>query len=220
MIKEEYITFNREPFFKIAKELITANSKVLDIGAGNGEFCDFCEFPDMYLYEGNLDSFNNLNGFKNAVYGCLPDLPFKDNFFDLIHCSHVVEHLYPESLYSTLNNIDRILKPGGYLVISTPLLWTGFYDDLSHIKPYTHRVFEKYLCKSKLKNSTRPIISTNYKIEKLVFRYTENYSRFNFYKRRFIFFAKIIEIFIHFTKWVGFVSLEKTGYTVVFKKYL
>lgn len=45
--------------------------------------------------------------------------PFKDNFFDLILCSEVVEHL-PHSPVLTIQESYRITKKNGYLLITTP----------------------------------------------------------------------------------------------------
>ena len=45
--------------------------------------------------------------------------PYKDNFFDLILCNEVVEHL-PHSPIFPLQEIYRITKKGGNLMITTP----------------------------------------------------------------------------------------------------
>jgi len=42
---------------------------------------------------------------------------FADNFFDVIHANQVIEHIYNSD--SFLSEIYRVLKPGGYAVIST-----------------------------------------------------------------------------------------------------
>ncbi len=41
----------------------------------------------------------------------------KTNFFDVVHANQVIEHLYNSDLF--LSEIYRILKPGGYAIIST-----------------------------------------------------------------------------------------------------
>lgn len=48
-------------------------------------------------------------------------LPFKPGIFDLIVCSEVLEHIPEDHL--VMEEILRILKPGGNLVISVPRYW-------------------------------------------------------------------------------------------------
>ena len=135
-MNRKYITHSRIPFFQIALDFIKENNRVLDIGPGSGEFSKFCDRDDFYLLEGNSETVELLkNKYKN-VYKCfLPVIPFENAFFDVIHCSHVIEHLQAQDLYDTLVNIDKALKIGGYLIIYTPLDWPGFYDDLSPVRP-------------------------------------------------------------------------------------
>jgi len=58
---------------------------------------------------------------KNGVVVKKCDLnsvfPFEDNFFDVIHANQVIEHI--AFLDNFISEIFRILKPGGYIVIST-----------------------------------------------------------------------------------------------------
>jgi len=42
---------------------------------------------------------------------------FEDDFFDVIHANQVIEHLYNSDNF--ISEIYRILKPGGYAIIST-----------------------------------------------------------------------------------------------------
>jgi len=144
-MQNKFVTHRREPFFEIAKELISSNSTVLDVGSGNGSFANFCGHSNIYMYESNPKSVKFLKGkFPNVFQGSLPKLPFSDNSFDLIHMSHVIEHLQPNEVYETLKEFDRCCKAGGAIVISAPLMWEGFYDDLSHITPENqfHLIFK------------------------------------------------------------------------------
>lgn len=54
--------------------------------------------------------------------------PFKDNFFDIIQANQVIEHLWNTDQF--LAEIYRVLKPGGYLVISTENLssWHNLFS--------------------------------------------------------------------------------------------
>lgn len=58
--------------------------------------------------------------------------PFPDNEFDLIICSHVLEHL--EDIVGAMDEVYRIMKPGGRLRIVTP----HFSNRSSYMDP-THR---------------------------------------------------------------------------------
>lgn len=219
MIKEEYITHNREPFFQIALDYIKQESKVLDIGPGNGSFPQFCNREDFYLLEGNKETVELLKkSYSNVVEGVLPDMPFENDFFDVIHCSHVIEHLQPQELYDTLVNIDRVLKIGGYLIISAPLLWSGFYNDLSHVKPYYPFVFEKYLTGNYPNSLTRKLISSAFVVEKLEYRYLYNKESIKFYNRTNSIIGRIFQSVCFRVRKRGLEVVEKTGYTIVLRK--
>lgn len=219
MIDKKYATRSREPFFELAKKYIEPSSKVLDIGSGNGSFPKFCQRDDFYLFDGNENTVAVLkNNYNNVFLGQLPKLPFDNDFFDVIHCSHVVEHLEPEVFYQTLKEMDRCLKDGGKLIISAPLYWSGFYNDLSHVRPYNPKVYLNYLCSEQINSRTRPLISTNYIKKELVYRYLESDSLilYNTLKNNFLVnsFIKILNRL----KKGGFVLYERTGYTIVLIK--
>ena len=50
-------------------------------------------------------------------------LPFKKSIFDGIVCFRVLNHGTKSEIYSVVNEINRILKPGGYVVISVQKLF-------------------------------------------------------------------------------------------------
>lgn len=57
--------------------------------------------------------------------------PFKQEEFDLVYCSHILEHV--DNLFKTLDEISRILKKGGLLHIRVPHFSNGNgYNDLTH----------------------------------------------------------------------------------------
>lgn len=60
----------------------------------------------------------NEAGFQGLVMDIENGLDFDDNYFNLVFCSEVIEHLsVPDFLCS---EISRVLKPSGALVLSTP----------------------------------------------------------------------------------------------------
>ncbi len=219
MIDSKYITHQREPFYEIVNKYLREDSIVLDIGAGDGSFSKYFNRDDFYLFDGNISNTNLLkNKFKNVYYGKLPRLPFEDNFFDIIHCSHVIEHLNPQKLYETLIEIDRCLKNDGYIIISTPLLWNGFYGDLSHVKPYNPEVLLKYFSNFLGNTLTREHISKNYIKKELIYRYREVDLLENLYNTKNNFLIFLIFKTLNFLYKLGLRKYIKSGYTLVIQK--
>lgn len=212
---------SRIPFFEIAYEYFKNSSRILDLGSGRGIFIDFLNEKgfkgEIYAYDRNKETLKNLKkkGIK-AKYGILPEIKFKDDFFDGINASHILEHLYPEELYETLREIKRVLKKNGILVISGPLLWEDFYSDLSHIRPYNPGVFIKYLCEDKSENPSHPLVK-GFELVKIIYRYRfvginplcfKHSTLFNF----------LSLLFFKFLRKIGIGHYEKTGYTIILRK--
>ena len=68
-----YATFNRKPFFDIAKKYCEEDKKILDIGAGDGAFADYVDKKDIYLLDGNEMSCEKLREkYKNVCNHKIP----------------------------------------------------------------------------------------------------------------------------------------------------
>ncbi len=178
VLKRTYSVPKREPFYALAARYLPddAEAIVVDIGAADGVFAAYAKlperFPHLELFDQNPGSIALLRERfgKGVAYTAPAPLPFKDGSVSFIHLSHIVEHLYYEDLLTFLRECDRVLISGGILIISTPLLWNRFYDDLSHVKPYNPEVFFHYLTRKKADASALPV-STDYVVRELVFRY-------------------------------------------------
>lgn len=221
--KRKYLTLERAPFFEIGASYVKNKGVVLDIGSGEGDF--FLHLKNrgidtehVYLLDGNeatVKSNLQLTG-NSKLYLAPQELPFENGAVDLVHMSHLIDNLGGGDLYNFLVEVDRVIKPGGFLVISTPLLWPNFYDDLSHTRPYNPYVFYKYFVRQ-ARNNRFGSISGDYSIEKIVYRYHELpldegwSSTIPALDILFISFRRIL-------RKLSIKRLRKNGYTLVLKK--
>jgi len=77
-------------------------------------------------------------------------LPFEDEQFDVVVSYAVIEHLYSPEFF--LSEIYRVLKKGGLVLLSTPnwiMDYRNFYNDPTHVKPYTPESLERVMRLSK-----------------------------------------------------------------------
>jgi SAM-dependent methyltransferase len=126
---------------------------ILDVGCGPGYTLDQLRdlYPSARLYGVDLLD-RELPGvdFHRLDLDVDP-LPFPDGFFDVVVCTHVLEHLH----YSARAAIElgRVLRAGGGLYIETPAARAAlvpfglpsFWDDPTHVRPFTHNAFNSLL---------------------------------------------------------------------------
>jgi len=87
--------------------------KVLDIA------CGAVKFKGATGLDYNIRSYQDKEKQADIVYDLNQfPYPFEDNSFDLIWCSHFLEHF--EDLPKIMEECYRLLKPGGKIAINTP----------------------------------------------------------------------------------------------------
>ncbi|MCC2617227.1 methyltransferase domain-containing protein [Aestuariibacter halophilus] len=75
-------------------------------------------------------------------------LPFEDNTFDVITSFETIEHIDETQQIKAMGEFQRVLKPGGVLLISTPNLNSGLYKEVDnefHIKEFSAREFVRFV---------------------------------------------------------------------------
>ncbi|MBP1152821.1 SAM-dependent methyltransferase [Methylocaldum sp. RMAD-M] len=106
------------------------DSKVLDVGCGNGYFLQIAKLIGRHVTGIDVDSAAVENAKKlgvDAFEGSLYRMPFENDSFDVVTMNHVIEHLHDP--LAALGEIRRILKPGGMLWIGTPNLNSAAHSD-------------------------------------------------------------------------------------------
>lgn len=99
--------------------------KVLEIGCGNGELWNYYQGENIDLIlsdisQGMLDDAKiNLKDQKHIEYCCFDchHIPFEDHSFDKVIANHVLFYLH--DIPKALQEIQRVLKPGGIFYCST-----------------------------------------------------------------------------------------------------
>lgn len=132
------------------------NTRILDAGCGSGMYASaFMEigYDDIYC----VDLFDeHINKSLNYSSASVDELPFADDFFDLLYSTSVIYYLdYPED---AIREYNRVLKIGG-MVILTVVTKYSFYTlwrllkrkiglkSASHIEPYHFRYTYKDYCR-------------------------------------------------------------------------
>lgn len=108
-----------------AASLVQGRPRILDLGCGQGHITEkmrsainSAEFTDLDYSISTIEyAHEHYHGIDFAV-GDAYDSPFAPMFFDVVVCNNLWEHV-PDPLF-LLSRIDKILKPGGFIVVSTP----------------------------------------------------------------------------------------------------
>lgn len=110
------------PLVKQFLDSLPPNSKVLDIGCGNGKNMMYAlNNKNLQLY--GLEHSQALTDIciqkgLRVVQGDALSLPFENNTFDAIIMIAVIHHINPNEHIQVLKEIQRVLKPSGNCLIT------------------------------------------------------------------------------------------------------
>ena len=155
--------FSRTQYRELIHKYAASGHRLLD--AGCGRYLEFSkELADnVHVFgvdlEPTLETHNQRSPF--GVRGNLGQLPFPDNYFDLIISRSVIEHLEDPSV--VFREFHRVLKPGGRVILSTP----NKYDYVSVIARITPYSFHRKLASKTLQVSEDDVFPTLYRANTL-----------------------------------------------------
>ncbi len=124
-IRDRIDDFNKEKkiFLKNNKSLIKIiksikYKKLCDVGCGPGFLLSSIKNKKLFGIENNQSAIN-----KASQYAKIYKIDLNKKFkimdkFDVVVCYHVIEHL--KNPITFLNNLKKIIKKNGYLIIGTP----------------------------------------------------------------------------------------------------
>ena len=131
---------------RVIKELVSKSEGIsLSIG------CKETRFGDINV---DIDPIAKPDVVTDAL-----NLPFKDSIFDLIYFTDVIEHLPENTEIQALKEIYRVMKPEGYLILTTPNdkpIYT-YLDPAKYVIGHRHY---------KIKDIQK-MIKTGFKVEKI-----------------------------------------------------
>ncbi len=134
-IKDKVLIFNSlKCYLGKVKE-----KKVLDIGFGTGDILlslarDGADCFGVEIVQPPIENLKNFSPYNFHLSKREGDyLPFKNGFFDIVICSHVLEHLKDDK--KELGEISRVLKKNGLVVLGVP--GEGIGHHFLHYREYT-----------------------------------------------------------------------------------
>jgi len=174
VVKHNTVYFSNKPSIlkwihkKRFKSILTlmgdiSDKIILDAGSGEGYFLSQIKAKEKYGIEISkkrvVRSQEILNDGKITI-GDITNLPFKNQKFDLIICSEVLEHVknYPKAI----KEFKRCLKPNGHLILSFPneqmvglvrlLIFRFPIHEPDHINRINNSEVKKFISKSFIEN--------------------------------------------------------------------
>lgn len=128
------------------------NSRVLEVGCGFGRKLALLKRLGFQHAEGvEVNPLAVAEAKKSGLTVFTPDefaTMRTGQAYDVLLLSHVVEHFSPHALLDFLNQHLKVLRPGGHLVVITPLAGDDFWLDFDHVRPYPPQGFKDFFGKA------------------------------------------------------------------------
>lgn len=129
--KKQFIDEDPRPEFQAMAHFIKGLG--MDIGCGTNRLSSSILTTDWYPHTDT-----------DLIWNCAPDpepnkpryfvpYPFREDRFDFIFASHVLEDFHPDIIQHVFDEWLRMIKPGGVLIILVPDMENGRYPDWDEV---------------------------------------------------------------------------------------
>jgi ubiquinone/menaquinone biosynthesis C-methylase UbiE len=120
------LAFDLDSAIQMAGVPLPKGANVLDFGCGPGRVAQWFQkiHPDINLHGCDIDpepifwAKENISG-QFVQSGHAPPLPYADSQFDLVYSVSVFTHLPEDMQFQFLEELQRVTRPGGYLLLTT-----------------------------------------------------------------------------------------------------
>ena len=129
---ESYNTKINTAWSNWLKQFLSVNSTYLELGPGDCSLAfDVAKYVSkVYAIDVSTEitaSSSQPNNFELIISdGC--SIPLEPNSIDVAFSNQLMEHLHPDDALEQLQNIFKVLKPGGMYICSTPNRLAGPHD--------------------------------------------------------------------------------------------
>lgn len=121
---------------------IPQEAKVLELGAGYCDFINTIKAKEKIAVDYNEKSKEYADKDIDFHNDSVTSLSFvKSSSIDLVFASNLYEHLTDDDAQKSLNEVYRVLKTGGQIILMQPnykYAYADYFDDFTHRKVYSH----------------------------------------------------------------------------------
>ncbi|MBD2517712.1 class I SAM-dependent methyltransferase [Nostoc sp. FACHB-973] len=115
---------------------IDSDTQVLDLCCGSGQTTEFLlklsqNVTGLDASPKSLQRARQNVPLASYVEAFAEEMPFTDNLFDVVHTSVALHEMQPQQLRKIINEVYRVLKPGGVFTLvdfhapTNPIFWPG-----------------------------------------------------------------------------------------------
>lgn len=127
----------------LQKRHIPEDARIIDVGAGYCNFINNVRGSERHA----VDLFTRLPEFASPevtahVRSCTDMSFLDDDSFDVAFTSNLFEHLSREQTIPALNELHRVVRDGGKLIVLQPnfrFCYNTYFDDYTHLQIFTDR---------------------------------------------------------------------------------